>query len=457
MATAAQELFGFIQERQRMALDQQKFAEAKRQFNINADLSQIQTQQNSRRLDQAEEFGRAEIGLSSERNQLQREITNLNRDQQLEAKRQAQVRESFLGIEAVAAGQAVAGPEGLVAQTPAQRAAQARAFKQEDLDAVLKTVDSLGLPKHLVAPTKAAVIGASGPATAFIQGQAQRASSNELNQIKAVAFGAPAVEIGARALFTKDIEAIQNSKGDITKLTPRQQAIVAGRVQSLDDLTPDMIAGYLSEVANADEGSLAKKYGASPDIMAGLALQKIIAQNQAGERIDVSRLKAESDDIFSRIDRITGGQSGLQDVTGAGGGTVRIGASGPTNGNAGAAATRQGIPLEEQVVRKPGEPPPVQFSPTGQPIGEDLSHLVRPPVSTGDPNVGPQPNDSLLSAISEIMSSFVAPSATARGELPINLEQTLAPQISKFNEAQRIRESRRRALQEQLELRKQGR
>jgi len=109
MATFAEKLFDFAQRRQTMALNQQKYAEAKREFNINTQLNEIQQQQNSRRLDLLEIFNNAKIVDDSEARKIQREGIQLTNDAQEENKRQAREAEMFKVKEALQSGRFIQG------------------------------------------------------------------------------------------------------------------------------------------------------------------------------------------------------------------------------------------------------------------------------------------------------------------------------------------------------------
>ena len=421
MPTFAEKLFDFTQRRQAMALDQARFAEAKRQFNITSDLSRIQTEQNARRLDQYDntlDFQRADARVGRD---IQQQGIDLSKRQQSEAERAAKTREYLIQIGEISAGRASGAlgpaPEGvsIAPVSPEEQAKREIAIKEEQVDKIFGRIDGLNTSKTMKELAKMAVMGASGPATAAIQAQQGGSAANELNRLKAAAFGAPEIRIAASKQFLKDL----------------QDGLFQGdpNIRTFNDLPPENKAVYLSSVANDMADSIKQRYpGVSPDVLAGIAFQDIVKEEQSAERI--SKIGAGANNIWN---------SPL-----FGGGMPGQSLPGQLNQNL-PGATVQSAPTQPLVAPEPT----VQLNP--EVVPETIQDI--PP----EEFVGPQQNRSLLSAISEIMSSFAAPEATARGELPINLESTFAPQLSKFAEAQRTREARRRAYQQQLELRRQSR
>lgn len=278
MPSFAEKLFDFTQRRQAMALDQARFAEAQRQFNITSDLSRIQTEQNARRLDQYDstlEFQRAD---AREGRRLQQEGIELSKRQQDEAERAAKTREYLIQIGEISAGRASgalgAAPEGvsIAPVSPEEQAKREIAIKEGQVNKIFERIDSLNTSKTMKELAKMAVMGASGPATAAIQAQQGGSAANELNRLKAAAFGAPEIRIAASKQFLKDL----------------QDGLFQGNpdIRTFNDLPPENKAVYLSSVANDMADSIKQRYpGVSPDVLAGIAFQDIVKEEQSAERI----------------------------------------------------------------------------------------------------------------------------------------------------------------------------
>ena len=372
MATAAQELFGFIQARQRQALDQDKFAEARRQFDVNADLSRIQMEQNAERLRLAEEFQAAQIPNMREAMADQQARTKILADDQ--GFRVSQAKEARRAVEmmGIAQGflQGTPGGEDLKAITPTERAIEMQRLTDIQREAEIKRIDALqGINTREKSLFKAAAAGAQGPASALAQGQSESSGFAKLQQAMLLSSAPNIVEAKTRGLFNDIVRTAKDKQARGEKLSAMETDILTNAEKGIDlqQFDRQTLFQLTSQAIQGDEG-LKKTFSSIPGGVETVAQMSAnaIAERAFTESLGTLRATQRPFDPNNPLN-IFGGANGL--FAPVGGGAVVPGVGGATTPPpAGDAATRQGIPLEEQVVRKPGEPKDLVGPP--DPLGE---------------------------------------------------------------------------------------